>query len=121
MLDDAFAVLGLDARDPDALRCFLVLMSRSLLSRPFLLRMVATKGIAFPVNHHVRRVLVTSDVRDEIYADAAGPRVVEIARETQRREMACEFAVQQGRGLAATRVARVLGAEEDERGVGAWA
>ena len=58
------------------------------------------------------------DVADEIDTHAAGAVVVEVAEQPQGPQVALELLAEQRRALAAPRVARLLGAEQDEGAVG---
>lgn len=95
--------------------------SISLLHSKFLMIPVRIPNLAIipdrvraPVNHDVGRELVPADMADEVDAHAAGPRVVHVAVEAQRAEVAFELAFEQGRRLPAAGVAGALGAHEDE-------
>lgn len=41
-----------------------------------------------PINHHVGGILVPADVANEVNAAAAGPRIVEVALEAERAQVA---------------------------------
>ena len=75
-------------------------------------RLEAFEGVtAASVHHAISTVLVSADVRNEVYTDPAGTVVVEVAVEAKRAEVSFEFAAEEGRGLAAAGVACLLGTE----------
>ena len=86
------AVLGFDPGQPNTLSC-LGLGGRFCFARLNLLGDCAL-GLSTAVDHHVGRVLVSANVRDEVYADTAGSLVVQVSVQTERSQLTFEFAAE---------------------------
>ena len=107
IVNDILTILGPYSSEPDSLCRTLVLAHGGLAC------------ISSPVDHDVRSVLVAADMADEVDAHATGSLIVQVTVQAQGPKVSLELAQKEGGRLAATSIARLLGAEENHGFMGA--